>query len=90
MIPGARHWLKPLGAVLVLGLMVKCLLVLMPFVRGATEPQGWDLFWLAVFPVVLYVYLRHFSVFGCDSCNRLTPPGSRGTACRPPPPEPPA
>jgi hypothetical protein len=86
MSPQARLWLKPLGTVVVLGLLVKCLLVITPFVRGATEPQGWDLFWLAAFPVVLYVYLRHFSVFGCDACG----PGHHCPPRRAAPPEPPA
>lgn len=38
-----------------------------------TEPAGWEWLWLALFPPMLYLYLRHVSIFGCKQPTCLQP-----------------
>lgn len=66
--------LRPLSLVVLLGLLVVCLKVATGWWRGElslAEDGNW--FWLALFPVLLVIWWRHFSVFGCKEPVCLLP-----------------
>lgn len=43
-----------------------------------TQPMTlWDWLWVGVFPVLLWIYFRHFSVLGCKNPACLLPEDKR-------------
>lgn len=71
--------LKPLLLVALLGLLVVCVKVTVGWWRGelslAEDGNG---FWLLLFPVLLGVWWRYFSVFGCKQPACLLPDEGKG------------
>lgn len=66
--------LRPLLLVLLLGLMVAALKVAAAWWHGEislAEDGNWV--WLALFPILLFVWWRYFSVFGCREPECLLP-----------------
>lgn len=66
--------LRPLMLVLLLGLLVAALKVVVAWWHGElalAEDGNWV--WLALFPVLLFVWWRYFSVFGCKEPACLLP-----------------
>jgi hypothetical protein len=66
--------LRPLLLVVVLGLLVVCVKVATGWWRGElvlADDLNW--FWLLLFPLVLWVWWRYFSVFGCEQPACLLP-----------------
>lgn len=61
-----QAFLRPVLLVLLLGLLVPCLKVTVAWWRGELalkEDGNW--LWLVLFPILLIVWWRYFSVFGC-------------------------
>ena len=61
-----QAFLRPVSLVLLPGLLVACLKVTVAGWRGEsalTEDGNW--LWLLLFPILLVVWWRYFSVFGC-------------------------
>ena len=70
----ARAMLRPVLLVVVLGLLVVCVKVATGWWRGElslAEDGNW--LWLLSFPVLLVVWGRYFSVFGCEQPACLLP-----------------
>jgi bacteriorhodopsin len=70
----ARAMLRPMLLVLLLGLLVVCVKVVTGWWRGElslAEDGNW--LWLLLFPVLLVVWWRYFSVFGCEQPACLLP-----------------
>lgn len=66
--------LRPLLLVALLGMLVVSIKVTVGWWRGElslTEDGNW--FWLAVFPLLLAVWWRYFSIFGCKEPACLLP-----------------
>lgn len=66
--------LRPVLLVMLPGLLVVCLKVTVAWWRGElalTEDGNWA--WLLLFPILLIVWWRYFSVFGCARPARLLP-----------------
>jgi len=72
---GMRHaFLRPVLLVLLLGLLVAALKVTVGWWRdeiSLAEDGNW--LWLALFPILLVVWWRYFSVFGCKEPACLLP-----------------
>lgn len=65
---------RPLFLVVVLGLLVVCLKVTLGWWRGELLlAQDGNWFWLLLFPILLVVWWRYFSVFGCREPACLRP-----------------
>lgn len=69
-----RALLRPLYLILVLGLMIAAIKVTLAWWRdeiSLTEDGNW--FWVALFPLLLVVWWRYFSIFGCKEATCLLP-----------------
>jgi hypothetical protein len=70
----SRAFLRPLLLVLLLGLLIACLKVTVGWWRGEldlAEDGNW--LWLVLFPILLAIWWRYFSVFGCKEPACLLP-----------------
>lgn len=65
---------RPLLLVAVLGLLVASIKVLVGWWQGELrlEDEG-NWVWLVLFPVLLWIWWRYFSVFGCSQAACLLP-----------------
>lgn len=66
--------LRPVYLVVLLGLLVASLKVAVGWWHGElslTEDGNW--FWLTLFPLLLALWWRYFSIFGCESPACLLP-----------------
>ncbi len=69
-----RALLRPLGLILVLGLMIAAFKVTLAWWRdeiSLTEDGNW--IWVSLFPLLLVVWWRYFSIFGCKEATCLLP-----------------
>lgn len=65
---------RPVLLVILLGLLVACIKVLVGWWNGElrlTEEGNWV--WVALFPLLLWLWWRYFSVFGCQQAACLLP-----------------
>lgn len=70
----ARAMLRPVLLVVVLGLLVVCVKVTLGWWRDELSlMQDGNWFWLLLFPVLLVLWWRYFSVFGCKEPECLLP-----------------
>jgi hypothetical protein len=66
--------LRPLLLVVLLGLLIACVKVTAGWWRGELElAQDGNWLWLALFPFLLAIWWRYFSVFGCKQPSCLLP-----------------
>lgn len=66
--------LRPLLLIVLLGLLVACVKVTVGWWNGEVslaEEGNW--LWLALFPILLWVWFRYFSIFGCKEPACLLP-----------------
>ena len=66
--------LRPLLLVVLLGFLVACVKVAVGWWNGEVslaEEGNW--LWLALLPVLLWVWFRYFSIFGCNEPACLLP-----------------
>ncbi len=66
--------LRPVLLVIVLGLMVVCAKVALGWWKGElvlTEDGNWV--WFLLFPILLIVWWRYFSIFGCTAPACMLP-----------------
>ncbi|MEK7811504.1 MAG: hypothetical protein AAB278_06785 [Pseudomonadota bacterium] len=69
-----RALLRPLYLILVLGLMIAAFKVTLAWWRdeiSLTEDGNW--IWVSLFPLLLVVWWRYFSIFGCKEPACLLP-----------------
>ncbi|MDH4215373.1 MAG: hypothetical protein OEV23_00525 [Gallionella sp.] len=65
---------RPVSLAILLGLLVASIKVLVGWWHGElslADDGNW--LWLALFPVLLIVWWRNFSIFGCKEPNCLLP-----------------
>ena len=66
--------LRPLLLVVLLGLLVACVKVAAGWWSGEVSlTEGGNWVWLALFPILLWVWFRYFSIFGCKEPACLLP-----------------
>lgn len=75
MSPALRDGLlRPVLLVLLLGFMVACVKVTVGWWNGEVElGEDGNWLWLALFPILLWIWFRYFSVFGCKEPACLLP-----------------
>jgi len=75
MSPALRDGLlRPVLLVLLLGFLVACVKVTVGWWNGEVElAENGNWLWLALFPFLLWIWFRYFSVFGCKEPACLLP-----------------
>jgi hypothetical protein len=66
--------LRPILLVVLLGLLVACIKVMVGWWNGEValaDDVNW--LWLVLFPILLWIWFRYFSVFGCKQPACLLP-----------------